>query len=79
VRILLKNKGLLNVNGDQTSHFLGSEMLAPAAEHLTHLLSWALQNERTVTQMLGMPVYYPVIEEGLLTALHDLDHKLRAA
>ena len=54
-------------------------MLAPAAEHLAHLLSWALQNEMTVTQMLGMPVYHPVIEEGLRTALHDLDHKLRAA
>jgi dihydrolipoamide dehydrogenase len=79
-RILLKNKGLLNVYGDPASgRFLGAEMLAPAAEHLAHLLSWALQNEMTVTQMLGMPFYHPVIEEGLRTALHDLDHKLRAA
>jgi dihydrolipoamide dehydrogenase len=54
-------------------------MLAPSAEHLTHLLSWALQNKMTPVQMLEMPFYHPVIEEGLRTALHDLDVKLRAA
>jgi len=79
-RILLKNKGLLNVYGDlATGRFLGAEMLAPAAEHLAHLLAWALQNKMTPAQMLEMPFYHPVIEEGLRTALRDLDHKLRAA
>ena len=79
-RILLKNKGLLNVYGDlATGRFLGAEMLAPAAEHLAHLLAWALQNKMTPAQMLEMPFYHPVIEEGLRTALHDLDVKLRAA
>jgi len=79
-RILLKNKGLLNVYGDfATGCFLGAEMLAPAAEHLAHLLSWALQNKMTVAQMLEMPFYHPVIEEGLRTALRHLDVKLRAA
>ena len=79
-RILLKNKGLLNIYGDLvTGRFLGAEMLAPAAEHLAHLLSRALQNRMTVAQMLEMPFYHPVIEEGLRTALHDLDVKLRAA
>jgi dihydrolipoamide dehydrogenase len=79
-RILLKNKGLLNVYGDIASgRFLGAEMLAPAAEHLAHLLSWALQNKMTIAQMLEMPFYHPVIEEGLRTALRDLDVKLRAA
>ena len=79
-RILLRNKGLLNVYGDlATGRFLGAEMLAPAAEHLAHLLAWALQNKMTVAQMLEMPFYHPVIEEGLRTALHDLHVKLRAA
>src|SRR5450830_913296 len=79
-RILLKNKGLLNVYADPASgRFLGAEMLAPAAEHLAHLLAWALQNKMTPAQMLEMPFYHPVIEEGLRTALRDLDHKLRAA
>ena len=79
-RILLRNKGLLNVYGDiATGRFLGAEMLAPAAEHLAHLLSWALQNNMTVAQMLEMPFYHPVVEEGMRTALGDLDFKLRAA
>ena len=79
-RILLQNKGLLNVYGDlATGRFLGAEMLAPAAEHLAHLLAWALQNKMTPAQMLEMPLYHPVIEEALRTALHHLDGKLRAA
>jgi dihydrolipoamide dehydrogenase len=54
-------------------------MLAPAAEHLAHLMAWALQSRMTVEQMLEMPFYHPVIEEGLRTALRDLDGKLRSA
>ena len=76
-RILRKNKGLLNVYGDlATGRFLGAEMLAPGAEHLAHLLAWALQAGMTVAQMIEMPFYHPVIEEGLRTALHELDTKL---
>jgi len=60
-----------------TGRFLGAEMLAPSAEHLGHLLSWALANKMTVTQMLDMPFYHPVVEEGLRTALRDLDAKLK--
>lgn len=79
-RMLLRNKGLLNVYGDPASgRFLGAEMLAPAAEHLAHLLSWALQHKMSVVQMLEMPFYHPVIEEGLRTALRHLDVNLRAA
>jgi dihydrolipoamide dehydrogenase len=78
-RILFKNKGLLNVYADlATGQLLGAEMIAPAAEHLAHLLAWALQNKMTIPQMLEMPFYHPVIEEGLRTALKDLDAKLRA-
>ncbi|WP_310452107.1 dihydrolipoyl dehydrogenase [Sulfuritalea sp.] len=79
-RIMLKNKGLLKVYADPaTGRFLGAEMLVPAAEHLAHLLAWALQNKMTVTQMLEMPFYHPVIEEGLRTALRDVKAKLRRA
>ncbi|MGZ5258037.1 MAG: dihydrolipoyl dehydrogenase, partial [Burkholderiales bacterium] len=75
----LKNKGLLNVYADLASgRLLGAEMIAPAAEHLAHLLAWALQNKMTIAQMLEMPFYHPVIEEGLRTALKELDAKLRA-
>ena len=79
-RILLRNKGLLNVYAETaTGRFLGAEMLAPGGEHLAHLLAWALQNRMTVEQMLEMPYYHPVLEEGLRTALHDVNAKLRTA
>jgi dihydrolipoamide dehydrogenase len=79
-RILFRNKGLLNVYGDiATRRLLGAEMIGPAAEHIGHLLAWSLQNQMTVPEMLEMPFYHPVIEEGLRTALRDLDAKLRVA
>jgi dihydrolipoamide dehydrogenase len=79
-RILMRNKGLVNVYADlATGRFLGAEMLAPGGEHLAHLLAWALQNRMTVEQMLAMPYYHPVLEEGLRTALRDVSSKLRAA
>jgi dihydrolipoamide dehydrogenase len=79
-RMLLRNKGLANLYADTASGlFLGAEMFAPAAEHLAHLLAWALQNKMTVAQMLEMPFYHPVLEEGLRAALHDLKAKLHAA
>lgn len=77
-RVMLKNHGHLRVFGDSADgRFLGAEMVGPDAEHIGHLLAWALQMKMTVAQMLEMPFYHPVIEEGLRTALRDLDAKLR--
>ena len=76
-RIILKNKGLMHVYADQSSGlFLGSEFIGPHAEHLAHLMSWAHQQNMTIQQMLEMPFYHPVIEEGLRTALRDAESKL---
>jgi dihydrolipoamide dehydrogenase len=78
-RVMLRNKGHLRVYGDpQTGRFLGAEMVGPDAEHIGHLLAWALQAGMTVPQMLEMPFYHPVVEEGLRTALRDLDARLAA-
>jgi len=71
-RIMLRNRGKLRVYAEPGSgRFLGAEMVGPAAEHIGHLLAWAVQAELTVGQMLEMPFYHPVIEEGLRTALRD--------
>ena len=76
-RIILKNKGLMHIYADQKSGlFLGSEFIGPHAEHLAHLMSWAHQQKMTIQQMLEMPFYHPVIEEGLRTALRDAKSKL---
>jgi dihydrolipoamide dehydrogenase len=77
-RMMLRNHGHLRVYADPaTGRFLGAEMVGPDAEHIGHLLAWALQAEMTVTQMLSMPFYHPVVEEGLRTALRDLEARIR--
>ena len=76
-RVLLRNKGLLHVYAEIGSgRFLGAEMIGPGTEHLAHLLAWALQMNLTVAQILEMPFYHPVVEEGLRTALRDAQAKL---
>jgi dihydrolipoamide dehydrogenase len=76
-RVMLRNKGILKVYAEHASDvFLGAEMFGPAAEHIGHLLAWAAQQRMSVAEMLEMPFYHPVIEEGVRTALRDLDHKL---
>ena len=78
-RVMGRARGLLRVYGEHGSGlFMGAEMFGPAAEHIAHLLAWAVQNRMTVSNMLDMPYYHPVIEEGLRTALQDLNHKLKA-
>jgi len=72
-RVMLQNRGMLRVYGEYGSgRFLGAEMIAPRGEHIGHLLAWAVQSRLTVEQMLEMPFYHPVIEEGVRTALRDL-------
>lgn len=78
-RVMLKNRGRLHVYADRnTGEFLGAEIFGPSAEHLAHLLAWSVQQRLTVAQMLDMPFYHPVIEEGLRTALRDAKAKLDA-
>ncbi|KKN48423.1 hypothetical protein LCGC14_0652940 [marine sediment metagenome] len=76
-RVIGKNRGLLRVYGEHGSGlFMGAEMFGPAAEHLAHLMAWSAQKRMTVSEMLEMPFYHPVIEEGLRTALQDLNRNL---
>lgn len=77
-RVMARNRGLLRVYGERhTGRFLGAEMIGPAAEHIGHLLSWSVQHELTVQQMLDSPFYHPVVEEGVRTALRQLNRQLR--
>lgn len=78
-RVMLKNKGILRIYADIASRqFLGAQMVGPAAEHIGHLLAWSGEQAMTIDQMLAMPFYHPVIEEGLRTALRDTAAKLDA-
>ena len=76
-RVMLKNRGRLHVYAAAgTGALLGAEMLGPDAEHLAHLLAWAKQLDLTIADMLKLPFYHPVVEEGLRTALRDAFGKL---
>jgi dihydrolipoamide dehydrogenase len=76
-RVMLRNQGMLQVYADSTTGlFLGAEMIGPDAEHIGHLLAWAKQMNLTIDQMLEMPFYHPVVEEGLRSALRDARTKL---
>lgn len=77
---MLKNRGKLRVYAQRGSGvFLGAEMAGPAMEHIAHLLAWCVQQKLTVDQMLAMPFYHPVVEEGLRTALQHLAAELSVA
>ena len=74
------NHGLLRVYVEKSSgRLLGAEMCAPQGEHLAHLLALAIQRKLTVRELLYMPFYHPVLEEGLRTALRDAATKLGSA
>jgi dihydrolipoamide dehydrogenase len=72
-RVMLVNKGIMRLYGDkETGVLLGGEMIGPSHEHLAHLLAWTIQMRMTVEDILQMPFYHPVIEEGLRSALRGL-------
>ncbi len=76
-RVMLKNRGLMHVYADRaTGRFLGAEWIGPRAENIAHLLAWSYQQGMTIAQMLAMPFYHPVVEEGLRTALRDAEARL---
>jgi dihydrolipoamide dehydrogenase len=79
-RVMQRNRGRLHVYAEiGTGLLLGAEMVGPEAEHLAHLLAWALQLDLTIEEMLKLPFYHPVVEEGLRTALRDAYAKVDAA
>lgn len=72
-----RNEGLLRIYAEEASgRLLGAELCVPAAEHMAHLLALALCRGLTVRELLGMPFYHPVLEEGLRGALRDLARRL---
>ncbi len=71
------NKGYLRVYvSPDDSKLLGAEMMAPDGEHLVHLLAWMIQQQKTVEEILRLPFYHPVVEEGLRSALQNAAKKL---
>lgn len=60
-----------------TYRLLGAEMIAPAGEHMIQLLTWSIQAKQTIFDLLHMPYYHPVVEEGLRTAIRSMVRQVR--
>lgn len=76
-RIAQSNRGVLRVYASRgTGLLLGAELCAPAGAHLAHLLALAVERGLAVHDLLRMPFYHPVLEEGLRSALRDLSSQL---
>jgi len=68
--------GAARLYADRASRLVGAELAGPAAEHLAHLLAWAIDGGRRVDELLDRPFYHPTVEEGLRTALRQLAAEL---
>jgi len=51
---------------------IGADLVAPAGEHLAHLLAWAVETGCTASRLLELPFYHPTTEEGLKQALRSI-------
>ncbi len=71
-RVMQANRGILHIYAKKDDgRLLGAEMCIPRGEHIAHHLAWAIENGLTVADMIRLPFYHPVVEEGLQNALHD--------
>lgn len=79
-RAAQKNAGRLHVYAAHGSgRLLGAELCVPGGEQLAHLLALAVDQQLTVFDLLRMPIYHPVLEEGLRTALRDAGKQVDAS
>ncbi|RYH00778.1 dihydrolipoyl dehydrogenase [Salipiger sp. IMCC34102] len=65
-------KGLVRIFAAPDGRLTGAELFCPGADHMAHLLIYAIQRGDTATDLLGMPFYHPTLEEGLKSALRDI-------
>lgn len=76
-RMAQSNRGTLRIYAARgIGLVLGAEMCVPSGEHLAHLLALAIERTLTVHDLLRMPFYHPVLEEGLRSALRQLASQL---
>lgn len=76
--VMDQDQGLITLFADkQSGRLLGGELIMPQAEHLAHLLAWCVEQELTVSKILDMPFYHPVLEEAVESVLKQLKEKLQ--
>jgi len=69
--VMQANHGLIRIYADKASgRLLGATLFCARAEHLAHLLAFAIERGETVLDLLKRPFYHPVFEEALQSALY---------
>jgi dihydrolipoamide dehydrogenase len=72
-KVEARNAGLVRLYADhEHGRLIGAVMLGPAMDHISHLLTWAIERGETATRLLALPFYHPTFEEGLKPALHEI-------
>ncbi|WP_298492528.1 dihydrolipoyl dehydrogenase [uncultured Maritimibacter sp.] len=67
------NEGIVRIYASAPEGCLiGADLCCPGADHLGHMLAWAIQSGMTATELLAMPYYHPTLEEGLKGALRHI-------
>ncbi len=76
-KVMARNAGRIEVYANEDRRLTGATIIGPHAEHLGHLLAWAVEAGFDVDRALEMPFYHPVLEEGVRSALRDLSRHAR--
>jgi dihydrolipoamide dehydrogenase len=73
-----ENRGAAEIYLERNSgRLLGAELVAPQGEHLAHFLGGMLACKARLEDILQVPIYHPVLEEGLRSALKDAASRLQ--
>jgi dihydrolipoamide dehydrogenase len=79
-RMTGRDRGVVRLYAERESgRLLGASMCVPAAEHMAHLLALAIGQGLSARDLLRMPFYHPVLEEGLRGAVRELARQLPQA
>ena len=77
-RVMGVNCGLLRLYVCKKSDcVLGASMVAPDAEYIAHLLTYAINHDLSLYSLLNTPFYHPTILEGLRTALREAQAQMQ--
>jgi dihydrolipoamide dehydrogenase len=78
-RVEGRNAGLIRLYARRDDNLLlGGEMVGPDAEHLAHLLAWAIEHKLKAQDLIALPFYHPTIEESLRSAARNLCHDIQS-
>lgn len=71
-RVEARAEGMLRLGADDGGRLIGADLAVPGGDHMAHLLTWAIMNCTSASDLLEMPFYHPTLEEGLKPALREI-------